>query len=174
MRLILSLFLAFAIHTTANAEQHEGDSTATFDRTTLMVADMEASFAFWRDVMGYTVRFEPVDLPQGENKYLGWSAAAAVQFARLQSDNGAGIGLLGVTQADFPKHNMVDHPTAYGGVVLVHPVTGIDAIYARAIEADAVLKPLGLSPSGRSKQMFLKSPSGHVLEVYELLPDSTK
>jgi len=33
-----------------------------------------------------------------------------------------------------------------------------------------IVKPLGLSATGRSQQMFLRAPTGHFVEVYELLP----
>jgi|GEM_PF-610191 len=167
-RLLLGLTV-FAPLMVSHVDAQES-GTARLDRTTLMIRDMEESFAFWRDVMQFDVIMEPRELDRGENVYLGWSDAAVVRFARFQSPDGAGIGLLEVVQEDYADLNLKDTPTGYGDAILVLIATDIDAIYARAQATGAVLKPLGLSPSGRSKQMFLEAPSGHVLEVYELLP----
>ncbi len=165
------LFCALAL-LLINPLQAEPSGTARLDRTSLVVKDLSKSIAFWRDVMRFEMVGQPRALPPSENRYLGWSKEATVRFARLQSSDGAGIGLLEVTQEGFPSLNIEDHPTGHGGIVLVLVATDIEALYARAKAAGAVHKPLGLSPSGRSKHMYLKSPSGHVLEMYELLPQS--
>lgn len=150
------------------ATQAEGK--ANFDRTTLVVEDMNASFSFWRDVMMFEVTTEPRAVTTQDNPYLGWTAEATqVTFARLRSHEGAGVGLLEVKNGTFPRLPLDKSPTGIGGVVLVFVATDIDAIFERAKAAGAVYKPLSLSPTGRSKQMYLRSPSGHVLELYELI-----
>lgn len=169
MALFKRLFLALIIFSAPGASAQESGA-ARLDRTTLMIADMKASFSFWRDVMKFEVILEPRELERSENIYLGWNDNAVVSFARFQSPDGAGIGLLAVVQEDYANLKLKETPTGYGDAILVLVAQDIDALYARAMEADAVLKPLGLSPSGRSKQMFLEAPSGHILEVYELLP----
>jgi len=175
MGLIFKVFFAaflllFSLMLPAMAEEKNG--TATFLRTSLVVKNMDASLSFWRDVMNYEVARGPLELPRAANEYLGWTADAVVRFASLHSSDGLGIGLLEVKQEGFAEVNIQNNPTGYGGVVLVHRAKNIDALYERARKANAVFKPLGLSRSGLSKQMFLKSPSGHVVEIYELLPKS--
>lgn len=154
--------------------QAESLGTAKFDRASLIVKDMEKSLSFWRDVMQFEVLFEPRQLPPIENTYLGWTKEAVLTFTRLQSPDGAGIGLMEIKQPDFPDLGTERTTNAYGSVIFVHVAKDIDALHKRASEAGAVLKPLGLSRSGRSKQMYLRSPSGHVLEIYELLPTEKK
>ncbi len=149
---------------------HHG--TARFDRTTLVIREMDESMVFWRDVMGFEVAVEPKVLPQRENTYFGWTEDAVVTFARLVSPEGAGLGLLEVRQTAYASLDIEESATGHGGVILVFVATNIDGLYERAAKADAVLKPLGLSNTGLSKQMYLKSPSGHVLEIFELLPDT--
>jgi len=172
MTFLSRLLFGLTIFTTLliSGVQAQESGTARLDRTTLMIKDMEASYAFWRDVMQFEIIMEPRELDDGENVYLGWSNEAAVRFARFQSPDGAGIGLLEVVQDNYADLNLKDTPTGYGDAILVLIATDIDAVYARAVDANAVLKPLGLSPTGRSKQMFLEAPSGHILEVYEVLP----
>lgn len=165
--------LAMIIVHPANAETG-ATGTARFDRATFIVKDMQQSLSFWRDVMQFELLFEPRELPRLENEYLGWTKDGVLRFARLQSPDGAGIGLMEIRQPDFPDLNIAKYPNAHGSVIFVHVAKDIEALYERAQKAGAVLKPLGLSRSGRSKQMYLKSPSGHVLEIYELLPADEK
>ncbi len=154
--------------------QAETEGTAQFDRASLIVKGMEASLEFWRDVMKFELLFEPRKLPPLDNEYLGWTKQGELTFARLQSPDGAGIGLMEIKQPGFPDLELGEQLNAHGSVIFVHVAKDIDALYERAQRAGAVLKPLGLSRSGRSKQMYLKSPSGHVLEIYELLPATDK
>lgn len=153
----------------------EEPGTARFDRASLIVKDMEKSLSFWRNVMQFELLFEPRQLPPIENEYLGWRKEAVLTFARLQSPDGAGIGLMEIKQPNFPDLNLEENTNAYGSVIFVHVAKDIEQLYTRAQKVGAVVKPLGLSRSGRSKQMYLRSPSGHVLEIYELLPaENTK
>lgn len=170
---LFSAFLAWTL-LAPSVVQAEEAGKARFDRATFIVKDMEESLAFWRDVMQFELLFEPRKLPPLDNEYLGWTKEGVLRFARLQSPDGAGIGLMEITQPGFPDLNIEKYPNAHGSVVFVHVATDIEALYKRAKEAGAVLKPLGLSRSGRSKQMYLKSPSGHLLEIYELLPEPAK
>ncbi|MEM7277551.1 MAG: VOC family protein [Pseudomonadota bacterium] len=146
--------------------------SARFDRTSLVVQQMDSSVVFWRDVMGFELVLEPRTLPSTNNPYLGWTEDAVVRFARFVSPDGAGLGLLEVQQPGFPSLKIKDHATGHGGVILVMVATDIEALYKRAVKAKAVLKPLGLSATGLSKHMYLKSPSGHALELYELLTEA--
>lgn len=172
--IVISLFTAAVGGGNALADDPGRKGVATFDRTTLMVDDMQKNWDFWRNVMGYAITKEPFVLPKAENKYLGWSEDATVLFAQLKSPDGAGIGLLEVTQDGFPELAVQEHPTGIGGAILVHTVVDIEGVYERAKAAGAVLKPLGLSPTGLSKQMYVRAPSGHILEMYELLPTAAE
>jgi catechol 2,3-dioxygenase-like lactoylglutathione lyase family enzyme len=168
-RKILLAFVAVCLIAGPARAQDKG--TARFDRTALVIKDMYASMAFWRDIMKFEVVIEPVILPKAENKAIGWSDQADVRFARLQSPQGAGIALLEVKQDGYHDLEIAYKPVAYGGVVLVFEAKDIDALYQRALKAGAVAKHLGASPSGKSKQMNLRAPSGHLLEIYEFNPE---
>lgn len=183
MRTLTFLTLLTLLLTVSSKAAHAGSSdnttdeassvikgTASFNRTTLVVRDMNASLAFWRDVMNFDVHTQPRKLPPQENKYLGWSEETTeVRFARVLSPQGAGVGLLEIKDEGFPSLNIKETPAAYGGVVLVFVARDIEALYERAVRANAVFKPLSLSPTGLSQQTYLRSPSGHVLEIFELI-----
>ncbi len=141
-----------------------------FERSTLVVSDLQPSIAFWQDVMGYDLIMDARTLPVSENAALGWTEAATVRFAQLMSSSGTGIGLLEISETGFPDLEINRSPTGIGGVVLVHTSTEIDALHERAAKAGAVIKPLGLSPTGLSWNLYLQAPSGHILEVYQLRP----
>ena len=121
---LLALSLAMS---SASAEEKPG--TARFDRATFIVKDMEVSLAFWRDVMQFELLFEPRKLPPLENEYLGWTKEGVLRFARLQSPDGAGIGLMEITQPDFPDLNIGQYPNAHGSVVFVHIAKDIEALH---------------------------------------------
>ena len=154
---------------TAQGEENLG--TANFLRTTLVIPDMAASMAFWGDVMGFALVQKPRTLPPAADLALGWTADAQVTFARFQSDEGAGVGLLEVHQDGFPNiagtPGIAAHPTGMGGVVLVFTAKDIEAIYERALAAGVVHTPLE-RPAGQGYLILhLKSPGGYILELYE-------
>ena len=174
MRAFISFIFVFFTAGAVMADGHtNGEPAAKFDRTTLMVRDIEPSIAFWRDVMGFKPAGEPRVIPAGQaDSNLGWDETAERKFTVLYSPDGAGIGLLEVNQDDFPTVDISEHPTGYGGVVLVHPTKNLHVIYERAQAANVeIMKPMAPSATGRSMQMYLKAPTGHVVELYELLPE---
>ncbi len=55
--------------------------------------------------------------------------------------------------------------------MLVHTAVGLEAIYNRAVEHGVdIVKPYSPSPTGRSMTVFLRAPTGQLLEIYEMIP----
>jgi len=108
----------------------------------------------------------------GSASEIGWSENATRYFTAFTSKEGSTVALLMVEDdPGFPALDMPDAGVPYGGVVLVHTAKNIQGIYDRAVANNVtIVKPLGLSATGRSQQMFLRAPTGHFVEVYELLP----
>ena len=78
--------------------------------------------------------------------------------------------LLVENDPDFPSLELPASGTAYGGIVLVHTAKNLQGVYERAVaQGVEVLKPYGPSRTGRSMQILLRAPTGHVVEVYELI-----
>ena len=148
---------------------------ASFARTTILarVADLAPSITFWRDVMGFTYAGDP-EPRSGFASLLGWSEQATTYFTSFKSTDGSTVALLLVDDdPNFPTLQLPAAGTAYGGVVLVHTAKNIRDVYDRAVEHDVeIIKPYGPSRTGRSIQILLRAPTGHVVEVYELLDNN--
>jgi catechol 2,3-dioxygenase-like lactoylglutathione lyase family enzyme len=145
--------------------------SATYLRTAIFVKDRAATVKFFRDVMGYEEGpTGPVEAPA---EALGLPPDAKVTLTALKSKDGAGLSIMGVDSAALAS---LARPSgianAGGDVMLVHQVTGIDEIHARAKAGGyEVLMPPRLSRTGKSKQMFLRDPNRVRLELYEMLPE---
>jgi catechol 2,3-dioxygenase-like lactoylglutathione lyase family enzyme len=154
----------------------EEDGYANFVRTTIVaqLADLEPSVTFWRDVMGFEYAGEPTPRTGSGNAYLGWDENATTYFTSFTSKQGSTVALLMIEeQADFPTQAPARPATAYGSVVLVHTAEGIRDIYDRAVAHGVeIVKPYGPSSTHRSIQIMLRAPTGHFVEIFELIDQS--
>ncbi len=148
---------------------------ASFVRTTILarVEDLQPSITFWRDVMGFSYAGDP-EPRSGFASLLGWSESATTYFTSFSSKEGSTVALLLVDEEfSYPTLELPKSGTAYGGVVLVHTAKNIRDVYDRAVEHGAeIIKPYGPSRTGRSIQILLRAPTGHMVEVYELLDNN--
>ena len=145
---------------------------ASFARTTILarMEELAPSITFWRDVMGFAYAGDP-QARSGFASLLGWSEQATTYFTSFKSTDGSTVALLLVEdEPNFPTLQLPETGTAYGGVVLVHTAKNIRDVYDRAVEHGVeILKPYGPSRTGLSIQILLRAPTGHVVEIYELL-----
>jgi catechol 2,3-dioxygenase-like lactoylglutathione lyase family enzyme len=167
--LILAAALGLTMPVATAAEPAAG--VATLQRAAIMVKDRPATVKFYREVLGYTE--EPtstgIRLPPGHP--LGMPSDAVLSMTYMKSHDGAFVAVMGV---DTQEMGAVSRPSgsanAYNDVMLVHVVTGIEAIHARAVAGGyTVLSPPVLSRSGRAKQMFLRDPNGIKIELNEMI-----
>ena len=170
--LLLPIFLV----SHATAEEAE-PGYASFARTTIMAryADLGPSITFWRDVMGFSYAGDPKP-STGTSSPLGWDENAVRYFTAFTSKEGSTVAVLMVEDApDFPSVNLPDNGVAYGGVVLVHTAKNIRDVYDRAVANNVdIVKPYGLSTTGRSIKMMFRAPTGQMVEIYEMIqqPDA--
>jgi len=173
MKTLVAVFVVglLTLAGSANAEGY-----ASFARTTIVgrLADLEPSVTFWRDVMGFEYGGAPQPRTGSGNKYLGWSDNATTYFTAFNSKEGSTVALLLIEEEpEFPTQAPYRPATAYGSVVLVHTAKGIRDIYDRAVAHGVeIVKPYGPSGSGRSIQIMLRAPTGHFVEIYEVLAQS--
>jgi catechol 2,3-dioxygenase-like lactoylglutathione lyase family enzyme len=169
MRFTALAFMGYLMATTAAQAE---DVSATYLRTAIFVKDRAATVKFFRDVMGYAEGgTSPVDKP---NDALGLPKDAKVMLTGMSSKDGAGLSIMGVDSPGFPALTRPSGIANAGGdVMLVHQVTGIQEIHARAKAGGyEVLMAPRPSPSGKSLQMFLRDPNHVRLELYEILPQN--
>ena len=172
IRYVLVLAAAQALCAPVQA-QTEQPGYASFIRTTIVarLADLEPSVTFWRDVMGFDYAGEPAPRTGSGNAFLGWDDNATTYFTSFTSKQGSTVALLMIEdQPGFRTQAPIRPATAYGSVVLVHTAKGIRDVYDRAVAHGVeIVKPYGPSATGRSIQIMLRAPTGHFVEVYELL-----
>ena len=172
MRRFILMLASLMLPTTVSA-QEPGPGYASFVRTTILAryADLEPSIIFWRDVMGFSYAGEPRE-NTGDSSPIGWDENAKRYFTSFTSKEGSTVALLMVEDApEFPHLNMPADGTAYGGVVLVHTAKNLEGLYGRAVVNNVkVVKPYGPSATGLSMQIYLRAPTGQLVEIYEMIP----
>jgi len=176
-RLIFALFVLLLppfLVSHATAQQAE-PGYASFARTTLMgrLADLEPSIIFWRDVMGFSYMGDPTPTT-GDSSPIGWDENATRYFTAFTSKEGSTVALLMVEDApDFPSLNLPTEGAAYGGVILVHTAKNLEDVYNRAVANNVdIIKPYTPSATGRSMQIYLRAPTGQMVEIYEMIPQT--
>ncbi|MDX2144763.1 MAG: VOC family protein [Rhodospirillaceae bacterium] len=168
----IAILLAFAIGLTApSAAAEPAAGVATLQRAAIMVKNRPATVKFYREVLGYTEEPTSTDIRLPTDHPLGMPPDAVLSMTYMKSLDGAFVAVMGV---DSKEMGTVTRPTgnanAYNDVMLVHVVTGIEAIHARAVAGGyTVLSPPILSRSGRAKQMFLRDPNGIKIELNEMI-----
>ena len=124
-----------------------------FSFTKLVVADLEASAAFYTDVFGLQEQYRV-------KAAIGGRAVEEILFEPT-APGGAMFVLL----------HFADTPGAVAGSVLAGFVTDeIDDVFARAVAAGAtVIDPVHEAPEHGVRVGFLADPDGHLLEVCQML-----
>jgi catechol 2,3-dioxygenase-like lactoylglutathione lyase family enzyme len=146
-------------------------------RTTFIVADAEASAAFYRDVFGWSVWYDNIVRADRRFPPAGSAKDADVRLLILQADDPK-IGKLGLLQyldPPFDTGTLQDRSAVrMGEAILVIETEDVDGVYERAKDAGAtvVTAPVDWevpSPDGRSKirlrSVSLFDPNGIYMEV---------
>jgi catechol 2,3-dioxygenase-like lactoylglutathione lyase family enzyme len=170
MKSLFAILIVCALSAAARAEDPAA-GIATLQRAAIMVKDRPATVKFYRDVLGYTEEPSSTDIRLAPDHPLGMPPDAVLSMTYMKSKDGAYVAVMGVDTKDMDEVSRPSGSTnAYNDVMLVHVVTGIEAIHARAVAGGyAVLAPPTLSRSGRAKQMFLRDPNGIKIELNEIL-----
>lgn len=155
---------------------------------TFITRDLNATLAFYRDLLGYQVlAVSPITDPKSRATvgalvdedvriaYLapaGWqspeSGEASPSMA-FDADSRAGLGFIEVPSATESGLGTSGQRQARAGeAILAHRVTGLAEIARRLSEAGAtIVQPYGPSGSGRSMSMAVLDPGGMRIELYE-------
>ena len=129
-----------------------------FSFTKLVVADLDASAAFYSDVFGLKERYRVQD-------DIGGRSMQEILFEPT-APGGAMFVLL----------HFDDMPESTAGSVLAGFVTDeIEDVFARAVSAGAsVVDPIHDAPEHGVRVGFLADPDGHVLEVCQMLAGASE
>ncbi|NKB44754.1 MAG: hypothetical protein GKS03_10805 [Alphaproteobacteria bacterium] len=174
MRTLIAFLTIVLLPFTVAADGHETEpGYASFARTTILAryADLEPSITFWRDVMGFSYAGDPQPTT-GTPSPIGWDEEAVRYFTAFSSKEGSTIALLMIEDdPDFPAVALPESGAAIGGSVLVHTAKNLEDLYNRAVANNVtILKPYTPSVTGRSMQIYLRAPTGQLVEIYEMIP----
>ena len=174
----VGIFLALAIIGLPAQAQHDPDVQSLLLRSVIVTHDLEASVQFFRDILGQDIIEERALDAKRSQSWLDISDDADVTFMVFIGRGeypggpiqGGRIALIGIDdpQYDGPLPNL-NRRGQHGSSVLPHRVGNLDEIYRRIQDAGLeVLYPPTTSSTGRSRTMMVYSPTGHIVELFEL------
>lgn len=151
-------------------------------RTTLIVRDIDASLAFYRDALGMKVIYDnAIRTPRSATSDAAAERASRLVFLRA-NDNYVGIiGLLQYTKPARPAHNQGDEPFSTGSIVLLFNAQDLDTTFAKARSVRGVR--VLYEPDRREYPSYdgkgvipvmvsvLTDPDGFIIELNQLLTD---
>lgn len=161
-----------ALNFSSRQHKNSPEASTTFLRSTIVckIKNLEPSIVFWKDVMGFEFSGLPPSSTSGSSSLMGWTKDSKRSFATFKSKGGSTIALLIIDDSSFPEVELITKGTGYNDIILVHEATNIKEIYDRAIKYNIeIIKPYGPSSTGKSIQLFLRAPTGHFVEIYEII-----
>ena len=151
-------------------------------RTTLIVREIDASLAFYRDALGMEVIYDnAIRTPRSATSDAEAQRASRLVFLRANDDFVGIIGLLQYTKPVRPAHDQGDEPFSTGSIVLLFNTRDLDATFAKARQVRGVR--VMYEPSRREYPSYdgegvipvmvsvLIDPDGFVIELNQLLID---
>ncbi|MEM8814673.1 MAG: VOC family protein [Pseudomonadota bacterium] len=184
LKALISTILLVAGHGPAYAEPvADADRVAIdFRRTTLVVSDIDASLAFYRDALGMQVIYDHMIRTPREAKTDDEAERSRRLVFLRANDNYVGVlGLLQYTKPVTPPAHQGDTPFSTGSAVLLFNAHDLDSTFvkARSVLGTRVLyEPTRTEyPSydggGKIAVMVsvLTDPDGFVVELNQLLTD---
>lgn len=149
-------------------------------RTTLVVADIERSLAFYRDALGMRVIYDNhIRTPREANNDDDAERSLRLVFLRANDDYVGIIGLLQYLKPVKPAAHQGDTPFSTGSIVLLFNSDDVEAAFAKARNVNGVrviAEPSetvypGYDGKGTIPVMVsvLTDPDGFVVELNQLL-----
>lgn len=154
-------------------------------RTTLIVRDIDASLAFYRDALGMQVIYDnAIRTPRDAASDQDAERASRLVFLRANDSFVGIIGLLQYTKPVRPAQHQGDEPFSTGSIVLLFNAHDLDSTFAKArdVRGVRVLHEPGRReyPSYDGKGTIpvmvsvLTDPDGFVVELNQLLTDALR
>ena len=135
MTRISLLLLVFLASSPVAADPVADDERVPIDlrRTTLVVRDIDASLAFYRDALGMQVTYDnDIRSPRDAATDEAADIARRLVFLRANDDYIGIIGLLQYRKPERPAPNQGDEPFSTGSMVFVFNVEDLEGTFERA------------------------------------------
>lgn len=149
-------------------------------RTTLIVADADASLALYRDALGMTVRYDEALTSPGLERYdADGDNRSRLVLMKTNDDFVAGLGLWQFLDRAPTGDRALDGGFRTGDVVILFNTEELDRHFAaaRAVPGVTVVEEPHLrvypGPAGGIRVMvsMIRDPDGYTVELNELLSD---
>ena len=175
MRILLWALLGLGLTSPVSADEDGVKSVLL--RAVTVTYELEASLAFWRDILGQeVVEWEKLDAKRAQS-WLNVSEEAEIDFVVLKGDGdhpatyiqGSRITFIGIKDPQRPPHETVKRRGEHGDMILVHRVGNLDEIHRRLKAAghEFLYEPRD-SGTGRSRTSMVVDPNGHIVELIEM------
>lgn len=163
-------------------EENVSGKPIVLRRTTLIVRDMEASLALYRDALGMKVQYDQVLTSPGLSDRYGDDGENRSRLVFIQAENEF-IGVIGLWQfLDQTEKDLADpEPADFtpGKMVFVFNTTTLEETFAKAAATPGVKVQSAPkerhypSPAGEIVTLvsMLVDPDGHVVELNQVLRD---
>lgn len=184
MRLILTAALACLLLSVSMAAPVADDERVPIDlrRTTLVVKDIDASLAFYRDALGMEVIYDRnIRTPRDAQSDEAAELARRLVFLRANDTYIGVLGLLQYTNPVKPPPHQGNTPFSTGSIVLLFNAEDVESAFARArvvtgarvISEPTLTEYPSYDGSGTIKVIVsaLTDPDGFVIELNQLLTD---
>jgi len=183
-RLTIPALLVLLFASPAPAEPVPDEERVPIDlrRTTLVVRDIDASLAFYRDVLGLRVIYDNlIRTPRSATSDKAADRSLRLVFLRANDDYVGIVGLLEYRKPRKPAPHQGAEPFSTGSIVLLFNSEDLDSAFAkaRAVPGVRVLSEPELTqyPSYDGSGTIsvnvsvLTDPDGFVVELNQLLED---
>lgn len=159
---------AAAATTPADAAAGAGRNPLDLRRTTLLVRDLEASLALYRDAMGMTMTYDQMITSRDG------SSQSRLVLLKANDDQ---IGMLGLWQlanaADAPAPDVPEQGFETGEIVLLFNTSELDTVFAsasavpgvRVMSAPTLREYPGDGVTYQVMVSMLRDPDGHIVEL---------
>lgn len=170
-----AILIALMLTSSAHAQDVRGGLRTA----ALIVRDMDESLAFYRDILGYTVRVDrvvtnPVSIETvGFENVTGFRIVYMLPNAAMTKHPFAASELsmsqpLGGAPMPKPSDPCAARTTRVGQVILSQQVEGLDTVAAKiAAGGYCVVSKLQLSGTKQSRTMAVLDPNGIRVELFE-------
>ena len=182
MKRLLPVLLVAALVTPLQAAPVADEDRVPIDvrRTTLIVRNIDASLAFYRDALGMEVIYDnAIRTPRSASSDEEAERASRLVFLRANDDFVGIIGLLQYTKPRRPALHQGDEPFSTGSIVLLFNAEDLATTFSRAREVNGVR--VIAEPARREYPSYdgegvipvmvsvLTDPDGFVIELNQLL-----
>ena len=177
---LLVVFLSYVVTSAAGPVAESERVPIDLRRTTLIVRDIDASLAFYRDALGLKVIYDNmIRTPRDAATNDEADRVSRLVFLRANDDYIGIVGLLQYLKPPRRSHNQGDEPFSTGSMVLLFNSENLSSTFAKARDVNGVRvirEPVRVEyPSydgdGTIPVMvsILTDPDGFVIELNQLL-----